>query len=645
MEVADEKNKKKIYIILGIVFALILIIGAIFLFKGRRGDIKNLLTVQNKPEKHEFPNDPIEILEYAENLARESRYHLASNITRAVTGQEKQTIQEIYKTDGANNARADFLKDGLLYARMFMNKDGVWHCDYITSKNAEKPDCYKYGERSASSLLPKSFNPDVLRKWRDAGFIVFETKKETRRAGEINRDCALVSYELKPGAFSSDLIQPLLFKYNIAVSDSDMKEFSKNISGLALRSEQCFDYEIGAPIYSRSVIKYKDYSVEDTREAIGLLLGDKAVDKITLTKPAKSPKERSNYFYDIYPYKGVFYTKTYDDKLAVIKNGEVKIIEEVFRPTNIIVYNDMPIVSTAFNGVWKYENGKWGIMESAKDIGYVSAFINFQNGLHTVTSKGIYKFSGGKWDELFLFGDKVGEMPSNVLAVKDTIYFLTSFNGLFSYRDGVLEKIAPKENIDFGSKFLALNDNIYIKSGYSLSRIQNNSVHKISAINEQGEVVSVFEYNGKLYFSTYKGVYQETPEEGVKMIAKSDKVGEINDFVIYNNNLYIGGEKGVYYMSDNGDFLPLGDPEIFTEVNDLYVFNGALYAADTLILARWQGAEWETIDRDNVERFFENEGSLYAETEAGNLIEKVGSEQDNTLFDIPKEYERQIINN
>lgn len=640
METADGKNKN-IYTVLIIVLAVAFAAGAFFLFKNGSGNIKNFLPVNIKNAKIEFPSDPIEILEYAENLERASRYHLASSISRAVTGEEKQTIQEIYKTDGADNARADFLKDGLLYARMFLNKEGVWQCDYLTPKDGEKPDCYKYGEKP--SFLPKSFNPDVLRKWRDAGFVVFETKKETRRVGDEDRKCEYVGYQLKTENFSPELIQPLMSQYGIVVSDEDTREFSENISGLTLHAEQCFDSEIGAPIYSRSFIKYKEFSAEDLREAMGLVIGDRAIDKITLTEIAKNLKDTTKYFYSIYPYKDVFYVRTYDDKFAVVKNGEIKIIEEMYRPINITAYNDIPIVNTLFKGMWKYENDKWSLIESAGKIGFVSRFLDYQNALHAITTKGIFKLSSGVWEQVFLFDEKV-EDPTEVLSYNGGIYFLTSSDGLYFYHDGILEKITPKENIDYGSKFIMVNGKPYIKSTYSLSALENNSVREISNIKDNGEVISEIEYNGKLYFSTRKGVYREI-QGGVEIAAKSDLVGEVNDFAIYQGVLYMGGEKGVYFMSDNGGFFSAGDYNMFTEVNDLYVFNGALYAGDVLVLARWQGAEWETLDRDNVKRFFEHEGSLYAETEAGNAIEKIGSELNSALFYIPKESERQIINN
>jgi len=120
-------------------------------------------------------------------------------------------------------------------------------------------------------------------------------------------------------------------------------------------------------------------------------------------------------------------------------------------------------------------------------------------------------------------------------------------------------------------------------------------------------------------------------------------VGEINDFVIYRDNLYIGGEAGVYRIMGDNSWQPLGDPGVFTEVNDLYVFGDALYAADTLVVGRWQGIEWDLLERDNAEEFFEHDNSLYVYTESGMVIERVISEPDPTVCSIPAAAERNII--
>lgn len=636
---ADKPSKGKISFIIGglAIIVLIVSLGLFFWSKGPPTGKKSSRQMLVEKQKA-FPTDPIEILRFTQQLQKTSKYRLSSNLSRKVTGQDEQTMQQVQDTDGSN-LRNDSFKDGLLYTRLLKNNEGVWQCDFLTPQDSEKPVCYRFAQKSTTSETP--LNLDQLSDWQKKGLVTLETKKDTRLIDGKERPCQYVRYDLKKNTITQEVIQPLISKNNLTFSDEELKNFIDEFSKVSLTREQCFDYEVGVPLSTHSITTFGDNSVEDTSYATSLLTDDAFMDQMSLTLITKGPADRDDYFKTLLPSKDMFLAITSTDKLVIVKNGKVTTFNEVYRPLAITLEGGTPIVGTLLKGVLKYEKGKWIPMRGGEDVGSVKAFVTYQGAVHAVASGGIFKLVGDKWEKLYKLTTKEGT-PSDVLLDNDTIYYLTPFNGLYRYKNGELKHVLGKDKVPYGMKFFKIGSTIYLSSNTLFSRFTGDDLKTLAPIKEYGTFLNGIEYKGKLYFSTTRGIYTEE-SDGIKLMPGTDKLVDIDDFAIFRDELYAGGETGVYVLRENA-WKPIGDPGQFNEVFDLYVYKDALYAGDMLYLGRWDGARWELLRRDNVKSFFELDGALYVKTETGSHIERLDFKENSTFFEIPTKAERKILN-
>ncbi|MBI3980988.1 hypothetical protein HY345_03230, partial [Candidatus Microgenomates bacterium] len=585
-----------------------------------------------------FPTDPIEIIKYAQQLQKTSAYRLSLNQTRKVTGQDEQTMQQVQDSDGQSQ-RSDFLKDGLLFTSLLNNSEGLWQCDYLTPQESENPSCYRFSDAASSSAMVADFAQ--LLGWQKQGLVTFETKKDQRKIDGKERPCQYVRYDLKAGAITPEFVQPIISQNNLTVSAEELKSFTEEFSKFSLMKEQCFDYAVGVPLYTHSVTSLGESSVEDTSSAVSLLTGDQSLGQVSLSLIVKSQEDRDNYFKILLPDGDRFLAVTSNDKLVLIKDGKITTFDEIYQPFAIAWEKNTAIVGTLLKGILKYENGKWIAMPGGEDVGTVKAFIRYQGTLHAFASGGIFKLAGDKWEQLIKLTTKEGS-PYEALLDNDTVYYLTSFNGLYAYKNGDLKNVLSKDQVPYGTKFFTTNNKIYLDANGSLYRFLGNDLKIITTLKDYGEFLTATEYQGKFYISTTRGIYTEE-SDSVKLMADTKKLVDINDFAVFRDELYAGGETGVYVLRDNA-WQPVGDPNQFTEVFDLYVYNDSLYAGDMLYLARWDGARWDLIKRDNVKEFFELNGELFAKTESATAIERLDLGKNKTLFDLPAKAERKIIN-
>lgn len=279
------------------------------------------------------------------------------------------------------------------------------------------------------------------------------------------------------------------------------------------------------------------------------------------------------------------------------KNGQLK----YFSLSNII--KSKLVDDEQFWGILNYDN--WILFQSLQKIyayntktkqfsiiapnGYISKSFKTSNGIFYQSNEGLFEIEKGK-SKLFLDNSIIkNNKIINLIDSNDGLLFITQMQGIYSYKNGELNKFIT--NVDADLKQSSIYSAEVLKDGsITLGTISNG----IFILNNKGELRYKITQNEGLNNNTVLSLFEDSDnnlwiglDNGINCINLQSPIksytdntgiiGTVYTSTIFNDKLYIGTNQGLFYkaLNSNSGFTFIQGTK--GQVWSLFIHKGTLF--------------------------------------------------------------------